>query len=462
MSDNEQLLGSVLIANRGEIALRVIRACKELGIKSILAYSEGDKDSLGVKEADQAVCIGPANAAKSYNSPELIVSAAMAFKADAIHPGYGFLSEKSNFVKMVEDEGIGFVGPSSEHIRRMGDKIEAKKIAQAAGVPTVPGSDGVVTEFDEALAVAKETGFPLLIKAAAGGGGRGMRVVESEDTLERDLNEIMNEAQSAFNDSSVYIERYLTDIRHIEIQVLADGENAIALGERDCTSQRRNQKLIEEGPSPAIDEELRAGLQEAAINLCKEVGYKNAGTVEFVFDNIERKYYFIEMNTRIQVEHPVTEMITGVDLIKEQLRIASGQKLRLTQDDIQIRGHAIECRINAEDPNENFAPRPGKIEHYRAPGGFGVRMDTHIETGYTIPPFYDSMVGKLICWAETRDECIDRTLRALDELKVDGVVTTGPFQAMLLNSEQFRSGDINTGYVAKMLENMDELPSDAE
>ena len=460
MADNEQLLGSVLIVNRGEIALRVIRACKELGIKSILAYSEGDKDSLGVKEADQAVCIGPANAAKSYNSPELIVSAAMAFKADAIHPGYGFLSEKSDFVKLVEDEGIGFVGPSSEHIRRMGDKIEAKKIAQAAGVPTVPGSDGVVTEFEEALAVAKETGFPLLIKAAAGGGGRGMRVVESEDTLERDLNEIMNEAQSAFNDSSVYIERYLTDIRHIEIQVLADGENAIALGERDCTSQRRNQKLIEEAPSPAIDDELRAGLQEAAINLCKEVGYKNAGTVEFVFDNIERKYYFIEMNTRIQVEHPVTEMITGVDLIQEQLRIASGQKLRLTQDDIEIRGHAIECRINAEDPNENFAPRPGKIEHYRAPGGFGVRMDTHIETGYTIPPFYDSMVGKLICWAETRDDAIERTLRALGELKVDGVVTTAPFQAELIGSEKFRSGEFNTGYVAKMLEKMDTIPTD--
>lgn len=460
MATSEKLLDSVLIANRGEIALRVIRACKELGIKSILAYSEGDRDSLPVKEADQAVCIGPANAAKSYNSPELIVSAAMAFKADAIHPGYGFLSEKADFVKMVEEENIGFVGPSSEHIRRMGDKIEAKKIAQAAGVPTVPGSDGVVTEYEEALDVAKQTGFPLLIKAAAGGGGRGMRVVESEDTLEKDLNEIMNEAQSAFNDSSVYIERYLTDIRHIEIQVLADGENAIALGERDCTSQRRNQKLIEEAPSPAIDDELRAGLQEAAINLCKEVGYKNAGTVEFVFDNIERKYYFIEMNTRIQVEHPVTEMITGVDLIQEQLRIASGQKLRLTQDDVQIRAHAIECRINAEDPNENFAPRPGKIEHYRTPGGFGVRMDTHIETGYTIPPFYDSMVGKLICWAETRDDAIERTLRALGELKVDGVVTTAPFQAELIGSEKFRSGEFNTGYVAKMLEKMDTIPTD--
>lgn len=454
------LLGSVLIANRGEIALRIIRACKELGIKSVLAYSEGDRDSLPVKEADKAVCIGPANAAKSYNSPELVVSAAMAYKVDAIHPGYGFLSEKADFVKMVEDEGIGFVGPSSEHVRRMGDKIEAKRIAQSAGVPTVPGSDGVVTEFDEALEVAKETGFPLLIKAAAGGGGRGMRVVESEETLEKDLNEIMNEAQSAFNDSSVYIERYLTDIRHIEIQVLADGENAIALGERDCTSQRRNQKLIEEAPSPAIDDELREGLQQAAINLCKEVGYKNAGTVEFVFDNIERKYYFIEMNTRIQVEHPVTEMITGVDLIQEQLRIASGQKLRLTQDDVEIRGHAIECRINAEDPNENFAPRPGTIEHFRAPGGFGVRMDSHIESGYTIPPFYDSMVGKLICWAEDRDAAIERTLRALGELTTDGVVTTGPFQAFLLNSEQFRSGDINTGYVAKMLESAGEIPTE--
>ena len=322
MATSEKLLDSVLIANRGEIALRVIRACKELGIKSILAYSEGDRDSLPVKEADQAVCIGPANAAKSYNSPELIVSAAMAFKADAIHPGYGFLSEKADFVKMVEEENIGFVGPSSEHIRRMGDKIEAKKIAQAAGVPTVPGSDGVVTEYEEALDVAKQTGFPLLIKAAAGGGGRGMRVVESEDTLEKDLNEIMNEAQSAFNDSSVYIERYLTDIRHIEIQVLADGENAIALGERDCTSQRRNQKLIEEAPSPAIDDELRAGLQEAAINLCKEVGYKNAGTVEFIADVSEGL-----RQDPLEVPHPLRgedgEVVRGV--LGQQLAAAAAR-----------------------------------------------------------------------------------------------------------------------------------------
>ena len=448
MSD---LLGSVLIANRGEIALRIIRACKELGIKSILTYSEGDKDSLPVKLADQAVCIGPANVSKSYNSPELVISAAMAYKADAIHPGYGFLSEKPDFVRMVEEEEIGFVGPSAEHIGLMGDKIAAKRIAK---------SDGVVTEFDEALEVARETGFPLLIKAAAGGGGRGMRVVESEETLEKDLNEIMNEAESAFNDPSVYIERFLTDIRHIEIQVLADGENAVALGERDCTSQRRNQKLIEEGPSPVLTDELRQEMQEAAINLCKEVKYRNAGTIEFVFDNTEDKFYFIEMNTRIQVEHPVTEMITGVDLIKEQLRIASGQKLSITQDDVEIRGHAIECRINAEDPNQNFAPRPGKIEHYRVPGGFGVRMDTHIETGYTIPPFYDSMVGKLIVWAEDRDEAITRMLRAIDELQVEGVVTTAPFQAMLLDSEKFRSGEFNTGYVAKLLEGTDSIPTD--
>lgn len=447
-----KLLNSVLIANRGEIALRIIRACRELGIKSILAYSEGDKDSLPVKLADQAVCIGPANAAKSYNNPELIMSAAMAFGADAIHPGYGFLSEKADFVDMVEEEEIGFVGPKADHIRLMGDKIAAKKVARKAGVPTVPGSDGLVSDADEAFKIAKEAGFPLLIKAAAGGGGRGMRVVESEETLAKDLDEIMSEAETAFNDPSVYIERYLTDIRHIEIQVLADGENAVALGERDCTSQRRNQKLIEEAPSPAIDAELRAGLEQAAINLCKEVGYKNAGTVEFVFDNTEDKYYFIEMNTRIQVEHPVTEMVTGVDLIKEQLRIASGLPLSITQEDVQIKGHSIECRINAEDPNENFAPRPGKITQFRTPGGFGVRMDTHIESGYTIPPFYDSMVGKLIVWAENRDEAIARMLRSIDELVTEGVVTTAPFQAMLLDSDKFRSGDFNTGYVAKLLE----------
>lgn len=445
-------LESVLIANRGEIALRIIRACKELGIRSILAYSEGDADSLPVRLADQAVCIGPAPVNLSYNNVQAIISAALAYGADAIHPGFGFLSEKPDFVEEVEKAEVGFVGPTASIIRSMGDKIEAKKIAQRANVPTVPGSDGAIATYDEALTVANEVGFPLLIKASAGGGGRGMRVVESDDTLARDLEEIMSEAEVAFGDPSVYLERYLTDIRHIEIQVVSDGETVIHLGERDCTSQRRNQKLIEESPSPVLDEELRQGLAEAAVALCHEVGYKNAGTVEFVFDNIERKYYFIEMNTRIQVEHPVSEMVSGIDLIKLQLQIAGGQKLGLKQEDIRLTGHAIECRINAEDPDNGFMPRPGTIMHFRAPGGFGVRLDTHVESGYTIPPFYDSMVGKLICWGRDRDEAIARCIRALEELETEGVITTADFHRKLLESEKFRSGDFNTAFVSEFME----------
>lgn len=446
-----QPLKTVLIANRGEIALRIIRACKELGIRSILAYSAGDADSLPVRMADQAVCIGPAPANLSYNNGEAVISAAQAYGADAIHPGFGFLSEKADFVAKVEEAGIGFVGPAASDIRRMGDKIEAKKIARSAGVPTVPGSEGAISEFDEAMVVAKEVGFPLLIKPAAGGGGRGMRVVESADTLGKDLDEIMSEAEVAFGDASVYLERYLTDIRHIEIQVLSDGETTLQLGERDCTSQRRNQKLIEESPSPVLDQELRQGLAEASVALCKEVGYKNAGTIEYVFDNIERKYYFIEMNTRIQVEHPVTEMVSGIDLIKCQLRIAGGLPLGLKQEDIHLTGHAIECRINAEDPDQDFAPRPGTISHFHAPGGFGVRMDSHVETGYTIPPFYDSMVGKLICWGRDRDEAIARSIRALEELHIEGVMTTAGFHKMILDSETFRSGDFNTAFVTELM-----------
>lgn len=446
------LLTSVLIANRGEIALRIIRACKELGIRSVLAYSQGDADSLPVQLADQAVCIGPAQAKLSYRNMQAIIGAAQAFKVDAIHPGYGFLSENPDFVELCEKEGMGFVGPSSRIIRSMGDKIEAKKIAKAAGVPTVPGSSGAISEYAEALAVASEVGYPMLIKAAAGGGGRGMRVVREGSTLERDLGEIMAEAETAFGDPSVYIERYLTDIRHIEIQIVSDGETVLHLGERDCTAQRRNQKLIEESPSPALDAKLRQGLAEAAVALCREVGYKNAGTVEFVFDNIERKYYFIEMNTRIQVEHPVTEMVAGVDLIKLQLLIASGQRLKLKQEDIRLSGHAIECRINAEDPARNFQPSPGKVPHFRAPGGFGVRLDTHVQSGYVIPPFYDSMVGKLICWGESREEAIARTLRALDEMVIEGVTTTVPLHRQILSTPQFRSGDFNTAFVATLLE----------
>ena len=444
-------LESVLIANRGEIALRVIRACKELGIRSVLAYSEGDADSLPVKLADQAVCIGPAPVRASYNDSRAIISAAQAYGVDAIHPGYGFLSENPDFVALCEEEGVGFVGPAADIIRRMGDKIEARKIASQAGVPTVPGSDGAITDYNEALTVASNVGYPLLIKAAAGGGGRGMRVVEAADTLEKDLSEIMSEAEVAFGDPSVYIERYLTDIRHIEIQVISDGDTVLHLGERDCTPQRRNQKLVEESPSPVIDPELRQGLADAAIALCQEVGYKNAGTVEFIFDNVEQTYYFIEMNTRIQVEHPVSEMVTGIDLIKLQLEIAGGLPLTLTQDDIVIDGHAIECRINAEDPENGFAPNPGHIANFRAPGGPGIRMDTHIESGYTIPPFYDSMIGKLICWGNTREEAIIRTLRALDELVVEGVITTAAFHKQILESEAFQSGNFNTGFVADFM-----------
>ena len=444
-------LQSVLIANRGEIALRVVRACKELGIRSIVAYSEADAESLPVKLADQAVCIGPANAKLSYRDPRLVISAAQAFGADAIHPGYGFLAENAEFAALCEEEGMGFVGPSSKVISRMGDKIEAKKIARRAGVPVVPGSDGAISDYQEALQVATEVGYPMLIKASAGGGGRGLRVVQAAETLERDLSEIMSEAEVAFGDPSVYIERYLTDIRHIEIQVISDGETVLHLGERDCTAQRRNQKLVEESPSPVLDAELRAGLAKAAIALCEEVGYKNAGTVEFVFDNVERKYYFIEMNTRIQVEHPVTEMVTGIDLIKWQLRIAGGEKLDLSQSDIHLNGHAIECRINAENPAQNFAPNPGQIDKFRAPGGFGVRFDSHIEAGYRIPPFYDSMVGKLICWGNDRDEAITRMLRALDEMVIEGVVTTAEFQAEILDSPGFRSGEFNTGYVTQLM-----------
>ena len=445
-------LKSVLIANRGEIALRVVRACKELGIRSVIAHSEADADSLPVKMADQSICIGPAQANLSYRDARAVLGAALAFKVDAIHPGYGFLSENADFAEMCEQEGVIFIGPASHVIRRMGDKIEAKKIARQAGVPTVPGSAGAIAEFSEALAVANEVGYPLLIKAAAGGGGRGMRVVQAAETLEKDLAEIMSEAEVAFGDPSVYLERYLTDIRHIEIQLVSDGHTALHVGERDCTAQRRNQKLVEESPSPVLDADLREGLAQAAVALCKEAGYRNAGTVEFVFDNIERKYYFIEMNTRIQVEHPVSEMVSGIDLIKLQLHIAGGSLLDLEQDDIVFSGHAIECRINAEDPENNFAPGPGKITNFRAPGGFGVRMDTHIESGYRIPPYYDSMIGKLICWGQDRDEAIARMIRALDELVVDGVTTTAQFQKRILESAEFTSGDFNTAFVAQLLE----------
>ncbi|MGQ3215285.1 acetyl-CoA carboxylase biotin carboxylase subunit [Shinella sp.] len=446
------LMKSVLIANRGEIALRIIRACKELGIRSVIAYSEADAGSLPVRLADQSICIGPAQAKFSYRNQQAIIGAALAFKVEAIHPGYGFLAENAEFAERCEKEGLIFVGPSGHVIRQMGDKIEAKKIARQAGVPNVPGSIGAISDAAEALAVADEVGFPLLIKAAAGGGGRGMRVVQRRETLERDLSEIMSEAEVAFGDASVYIERYLTDIRHIEIQVISDGTRTLHLGERDCSAQRRNQKLIEEAPSPVLDETLRSALADAAIALCNAVQYKNAGTVEFVFDNRERKFHFIEMNTRIQVEHPVSEMVTGIDLIKMQLQIASGMPIELRQEDIRISGHAIECRINAENPERDFAPSPGKVGRYYPPGGFGIRMETHIETGYVIPPFYDSMVGKLICWGKDRDEAIARMLRALDEVVIEGVTTTASFHKAVLSHPKFQSSDFNTAFVSELME----------
>lgn len=449
------LIKTVLIANRGEIALRIIRACRELGVSTVLVHSEADANSLPVRLADKAVCIGPAQSNLSYRNQQAILSAAKVYGAQAIHPGYGFMAENAAFAAACEQEGLIFIGPESTIIHQMGDKIEAKKIAIKAGVPTVPGSDGAIADFAQALAVAKDVGFPLLIKAAAGGGGRGMRIVHEMASLENDLSEIMSEAETAFGDSAVYIERYLTNIRHIEIQVICDGKTFLHMGERDCTTQRRNQKLIEEGPSPVLDENLRAQLAQAAISLCREVKYKNAGTIEFIFDLDERKFYFIEMNTRIQVEHPVSELITGYDLIKMQIEIASGIPLSIRQEDIHVSGHAIECRINAEDPQQNFMPCPGIVSRFHMPGGLGVRMDTHIEAGYVIPPFYDSMIGKLICWGQTREEARKRMISALDELDLGDITTTAAFHRALLQNEQFVSGVFNTSFVANLMKSAD-------
>jgi acetyl-CoA carboxylase biotin carboxylase subunit len=442
----------VLVANRGEIALRIIRACRELGIESVLAHSEADAKSLPARLADRAVCIGGAPASSSYLSKERIVGAAVAFGVDAIHPGYGFLAENAAFAQLCREQNVVFIGPTPEVIRAMGDKIAARKLAAEAGVPTIPGSGGGVADAAAAREIAEEIDYPILIKAAAGGGGRGMRVIRAREELDRGLNEAMSEAKAAFGDQSVYIEKYLTNIRHVEVQVLGDGTDVIHLGERDCSSQRRNQKLIEEAPCSAINDGTRSALTAAAVALCRQVGYASAGTIEFVFDNDEGKFYFIEMNTRIQVEHPVTEMITGVDLVKEQIRIADGQGLRLRQEDIRFSGHAIECRINAEDPDRNFMPAPGLVTEYRPAGGPGIRIDSHLERGYVVPPFYDSLVAKLIAWGSDRGEAIERMLRALDETRIEGIRTTAELQRMILESERFRSGDLNTRLVGELLE----------
>ncbi len=441
----------ILIANRGEIALRIVRACRELGVESVLAYSEADARSLPVKLADRAVCIGGAAAAASYLSKEKLVGAAVAFGADAIHPGYGFLAENAAFADLCREQKITFIGPSADVIRTMGDKIEARKIAAAADVPTIPGSDGAVSDASVARSIAETIGYPILVKASAGGGGRGMRVIASRSEIDRGLSEAMGEAQAAFGDPSVYVEKYLTDIRHLEVQVLGDGVNMIHLGERDCSSQRRNQKLVEEAPCASINNETRNALCAAAVELSRRVQYKSAGTVEFVYDNNESKFYFIEMNTRIQVEHPVSEMITGVDLVKEQIRIAGGEPLRFRQESIRFFGHAIECRINAEDPALDFRPSPGLVTEYLPPAGPGVRVDSHLERGYVIPPFYDSLIAKVICCGSDRTEAIDRMLRALGEMRIEGVSTTLSLQRRILESARFKSGDVNTRLVNELM-----------
>ncbi|MGX9418726.1 acetyl-CoA carboxylase biotin carboxylase subunit [Vibrio sp. RC27] len=444
------MLDKIVIANRGEIALRVLRACKELGIKTVAVHSTADRDLKHVLLADEAMCIGPASSMESYLNIPRIISAAEITGAVAIHPGYGFLSENADFAEMVEKSGFIFVGPKAETIRLMGDKVSAINSMKKAGVPCVPGSDGPLETNDaKNKAIAKRIGYPVIIKASGGGGGRGMRVVRGEAELIQSIQMTKTEAKAAFNNDIVYMEKYLENPRHVEVQVIADGQGgAIHLGERDCSMQRRHQKVVEEAPAPGITAEMRRFIGERCTRACIEIGYRGAGTFEFLYENGE--FYFIEMNTRIQVEHPVTEMVTGVDLIKEQLRIAAGQPLSFTQDDIKISGHAIECRINAEDP-VSFLPSPGKVERFHTPGGLGVRWDSHIYTDYTVPPYYDSMVGKLICYGENRDVAIARMKNALNELIIEGIKTNIPLQQVIMADENFQHGGANIHYLEKKL-----------
>ncbi|RAK22332.1 acetyl-CoA carboxylase biotin carboxylase subunit [Anoxybacillus vitaminiphilus] len=442
------MIKKLLIANRGEIAVRVIRACKELGIETVAVFSEADRDSLHVQLADEAYCIGPTASKDSYLNFTNIISVAKLTGCDAVHPGYGFLAENAAFAELCRECNIIFVGPSPEAITKMGIKDIARETMREAGVPIVPGSKGVIENIDEAIALANEIGYPVIIKATAGGGGKGIRVARDEQELIKGINITQQEAATAFGNPGVYIEKYIEDFRHVEIQVLADSYgNVIHLGERDCTIQRRLQKLVEEAPSPALDEETRKLMGEAAVKAAKAVDYTGAGTVEFIFDYKAKKFYFMEMNTRIQVEHPVTEMITGVDLIKEQIRVASGEKLSLTQEEVTFNGWAIECRINAENPEKNFMPSPGKINMYLPPGGLGVRVDSAAYPGYMIPPYYDSMIAKLIVHASTREEAIARMKRALSEFVIEGIHTTIPFHIKLFEHEKFVEGNFNTKFL---------------
>lgn len=440
----------VLIANRGEIAVRVIRACKEMGIKTVAVYSEADVDALHVQLADEAYCIGPRLSTDSYLNFSNVVSVAKATDCDGIHPGYGFLAENASFAELCEEVNIEFIGPTSDAISRMGTKDVARNTMQDAGVPIVPGSDGLVDNAEHGLEIARGIGFPVIIKATAGGGGKGIRVARDEDELVKGINITQKEAAAAFGNPGVYLEKYIEVFRHVEVQVLADKYgNAIHLGERDCSIQRRMQKLVEEAPSPALTPELRKEMGEAAVKAAKAVNYRGAGTVEFIFDHINQKFYFMEMNTRIQVEHTITEMITGVDLVQQQLRVASGEELTIKQEDIKLNGWSIECRINAENAEKNFMPSPGKVTTYIPPGGFGVRIDSAVYPGYSIPPFYDSMVAKLIVHADTREQAVARMKRALDEFKIEGVHTTIPFHANLMDHEVFKSGDFDTKFLEK-------------
>ena len=442
------MIKKLLIANRGEIAVRIIRACKEMDIETVAVYSEADKEALHVQLADEAYCIGPTASKDSYLNSASVISVAKLTACDAIHPGYGFLAENADFAELCREVNITFVGPSPEAISKMGTKDVARETMKAAGVPIVPGSQGIINNTEEAIELAEKIGYPVIIKATAGGGGRGIRVAKTEEELIKGISITQQEAATAFGNPGVYIEKYIEDFRHVEIQIMGDSQgNVIHLGERDCTIQRRLQKLLEETPSPAIDPDMREIMGQAAVKAAQAVGYVNAGTVEFIYDYRDRKFYFMEMNTRIQVEHPITEMVTGVDLIKEQINIAGGKPLSITQEDIHFTGWSIECRINAENPEKNFMPSAGKIEMYLPPGGFGIRVDSGAYPGYTISPFYDSMIAKVISYGATREEAIARMKRALEEFIIEGIKTTIPFHLNLLEDETFVAGEFNTNFL---------------
>ncbi|EXJ11597.1 MULTISPECIES: acetyl-CoA carboxylase biotin carboxylase subunit [Nitrincola] len=444
------MLDKVLIANRGEIALRILRACKELGIRTVAVHSVPDRDLMHVRLADEAVCIGPASSAKSYLNIPALISAAEVTDSVGIHPGYGFLAESALFAEQVERSGFTFIGPTADVIRLMGDKVSAIAAMKKAGVPTVPGSDGPLPDNnDELFAIARKIGYPVIVKAAAGGGGRGMRVVQAEAHLLNAIHVTRSEAGAAFGDDTLYMEKFLERPRHVEVQVLADGQgNAIHLFDRDCSMQRRHQKVVEEAPAPMIDEEARQAVFKACVDACIHIGYRGAGTFEFLYE--DGKFYFIEMNTRVQVEHPVTEQVTGVDIVKEQLRIASGLPLSFKQEDIVLRGHAFECRINAEDP-KTFLPCPGKVTHFHAPGGNGIRVDSHLYDGYTVPPHYDSLIAKLITYGEDRETALRRMKNALDETMIDGIRTNIALHQDIVRDSNFANGGVNIHYLEKKL-----------